>query len=181
MERLSGATEVGEYNIPISRKGAPLKVDKLNFDNIFVSRNYKIEEKPGTLKVNPREITVKADDVNGTYGIEPKYSYTIEGLASFDAKETAVEAGANAVLDDKKASGSYTQLVPGKYENVLIPPSKATKNYKIVESLPGNLNMRKIIKIAMGNQQYAKKTILFLDEIHRWNKAQQDALLPYAH
>ena len=140
-ERLSGATEVGEYNIPINRKGAPLKIGKLNFNNIFVSRNYKIEEKSGKLKVNPREITVKADDVNGIYGIEPKYSYTIEGLASFDAKETAVEAGANAVLDDKKAGGSYTQLVPGKYENVLIPPSKATKNYKIVESLPGNLNI----------------------------------------
>lgn len=39
--------------------------------------------------------------------------------------------------------------------------------------------LRKIIKIAIGNQQYGKKTILFLDEIHRWNKAQQDALLPY--
>ena len=26
---------------------------------------------------------------------------------------------------------------------------------------------------------HQKKTILFLDEIHRWNKAQQDALLPY--
>ena len=24
-----------------------------------------------------------------------------------------------------------------------------------------------------------KKTILFVDEVHRWNKAQQDALLPY--
>lgn len=39
--------------------------------------------------------------------------------------------------------------------------------------------LRKVIKVAMANQQYGKKTILFLDEIHRWNKAQQDALLPY--
>ena len=39
--------------------------------------------------------------------------------------------------------------------------------------------LRKIIKVALSNQQYGKKTILFLDEIHRWNKAQQDALLPY--
>lgn len=39
--------------------------------------------------------------------------------------------------------------------------------------------LRKIIKVALTNQQYGKKTILFLDEIHRWNKAQQDALLPY--
>lgn len=39
--------------------------------------------------------------------------------------------------------------------------------------------LRKVIKVAMANQQYGKKTILFLDEIHRWNKAQQDTLLPY--
>ncbi len=39
--------------------------------------------------------------------------------------------------------------------------------------------LRKVIKVALDNQQYGKKTILFLDEIHRWNKAQQDALLPY--
>ena len=26
---------------------------------------------------------------------------------------------------------------------------------------------------------YQKKTILFVDEVHRWNKAQQDALLPH--
>lgn len=43
----------------------------------------------------------------------------------------------------------------------------------------GKDHLRKILKIALTNQQYNKKTILFLDEIHRWNKAQQDALLPY--
>ncbi len=43
----------------------------------------------------------------------------------------------------------------------------------------GKETLRKIIKIATDNRQYGKKTILFLDEIHRWNKAQQDALLPY--
>ncbi|MDR0597023.1 MAG: AAA family ATPase, partial [Treponema sp.] len=26
---------------------------------------------------------------------------------------------------------------------------------------------------------YGKRTILFVDEVHRWNKAQQDALLPW--
>lgn len=51
--------------------------------------------------------------------------------------------------------------------------------HKIQAVNSGKDTLRKIIKIAMGNQQYSKKTILFLDEIHRWNKAQQDALLPY--
>jgi putative ATPase len=39
--------------------------------------------------------------------------------------------------------------------------------------------LRKIIDTAKANRQIGKKTILFIDEIHRWNKAQQDALLPY--
>jgi putative ATPase len=36
-----------------------------------------------------------------------------------------------------------------------------------------------MIEKAETNQQYGKQTIVFLDEIHRRNKAQQDALLPY--
>lgn len=36
-----------------------------------------------------------------------------------------------------------------------------------------------IIKKAELNQRYGKATLVFLDEIHRWNKSQQDALLPF--
>ena len=40
-------------------------------------------------------------------------------------------------------------------------------------------DLKKIILQAEANQKYGKLTIVFLDEIHRWNKAQQDVLLPY--
>ncbi len=43
----------------------------------------------------------------------------------------------------------------------------------------GKDDLRRIIQIAKANQSHGKRTILFIDEIHRWNKAQQDALLPY--
>ncbi len=36
-----------------------------------------------------------------------------------------------------------------------------------------------IRKLVEGNQQTLRPTLLFLDEIHRFNKAQQDFLLPY--
>ena len=39
--------------------------------------------------------------------------------------------------------------------------------------------LREAIKRAEQNNRLRNKTILFLDEIHRWNKAQQDALLPH--
>jgi len=32
---------------------------------------------------------------------------------------------------------------------------------------------------AVGGPEAARPAILFIDEIHRWNKAQQDALLPF--
>ena len=51
--------------------------------------------------------------------------------------------------------------------------------HKLLAVNSGKEQLRKIIKIATANKQYGKKTILFLDEIHRWNKAQQDSLLPY--
>lgn len=40
-------------------------------------------------------------------------------------------------------------------------------------------DLRRVIKLAEENKRLGKKTILFIDEIHRWNKAQQDALLPH--
>lgn len=51
--------------------------------------------------------------------------------------------------------------------------------YKLQAVNSGKEELRKILKIALNNQRYNKKTMLFLDEIHRWNKAQQDTLLPY--
>ncbi|RPI75652.1 MAG: replication-associated recombination protein A [Ignavibacteriales bacterium] len=41
----------------------------------------------------------------------------------------------------------------------------------------GVKDIRSIIEIAKQNKNFNKKTILFIDEIHRFNKAQQDALL----
>lgn len=43
----------------------------------------------------------------------------------------------------------------------------------------GKEDLLKVIKIAEVNRKNDKRTVLFIDEIHRWNKAQQDALLPY--
>jgi putative ATPase len=40
-------------------------------------------------------------------------------------------------------------------------------------------DLLKLVDQAKLNFQYGKSTIIFLDEIHRWNKAQQDTLLPY--
>ncbi len=44
----------------------------------------------------------------------------------------------------------------------------------------GKKDMEEVVQQAKNNQgMYGKKTILFIDEIHRFNKAQQDYLLPF--
>lgn len=52
------------------------------------------------------------------------------------------------------------------------------ENYSAVTS--GVADVRKVIAAARERRKKLnQKTILFVDEIHRWNKAQQDALLPH--
>jgi len=43
----------------------------------------------------------------------------------------------------------------------------------------GVKDVREVIRQAKENQMMEKSTILFVDELHRFNKAQQDAFLPY--
>ncbi len=46
--------------------------------------------------------------------------------------------------------------------------------------LAGKADLRKIIAAAQERRKYHRqRTVLFIDEVHRWNKAQQDALLPH--
>lgn len=43
----------------------------------------------------------------------------------------------------------------------------------------GKADVTKVIELAKQNQRLGVRTILFVDEIHRFNKAQQDAFLPH--
>lgn len=51
--------------------------------------------------------------------------------------------------------------------------------FKLSAVMSGKADLKRIMVKAIKNFKENKKTILFLDEIHRWNKSQQDALLPY--
>jgi len=51
---------------------------------------------------------------------------------------------------------------------------------KLNAVLSGVKDIREVIDRADNRfRLYSKRTILFVDEVHRWNKAQQDALLPW--
>lgn len=50
-------------------------------------------------------------------------------------------------------------------------------NFSAVTS--GIKEIREVMKQAEANKNFGERTILFVDEIHRFNKAQQDAFLPF--
>ncbi len=62
----------------------------------------------------------------------------------------------------------------------IIAHSTASHFETISAVLSGVAALREAIKQAQERRKFQqKKTILFVDEVHRWNKAQQDALLPH--
>ncbi|MDA3860597.1 MAG: replication-associated recombination protein A [Melioribacteraceae bacterium] len=59
----------------------------------------------------------------------------------------------------------------------IISEKTSSEYFQINAVSSGVKDVREVIKIAKQNLLYNKKTILFIDEIHRFNKSQQDALL----
>lgn len=50
---------------------------------------------------------------------------------------------------------------------------------KLSATSSGVKELHEVLEIAEVNKRLGTNTILFVDEIHRWNKKQQDTLLPY--
>ena len=68
----------------------------------------------------------------------------------------------------------------GKTTLAFIIAKKTKSDFIQISAVTSGLDdLRKIIKRAEENSRLGLHTILFIDEIHRWNKAQQDALLPH--
>ncbi len=67
----------------------------------------------------------------------------------------------------------------GKTTLAQIIASELKADFHYLEAVTtGKSDLLKVVEKAEENQKDNLKTLLFIDEIHRWNKAQQDALLP---
>lgn len=61
----------------------------------------------------------------------------------------------------------------------IIAESTNSSFHELSAVTAGVKDIKDIIELSKFNKSNGKKTILFVDEIHRFNKAQQDAFLPY--
>jgi len=83
-------------------------------------------------------------------------------------------------------SGNITSMIfwgpPGSGKTTLAKlMAKYTKaNFIFFSAVTSGVeDIRRVIKKAKEDKEYSKNTILFVDEIHRFNKAQQDGFLPH--
>lgn len=87
------------------------------------------------------------------------------------------------LLDQQKMVSLIFWGPPGSGKTTLahiIAESLEAKFIALSAVAAGVKELREIIEQATKDRQfYGSRTIVFIDEIHRWNKGQQDALLPY--
>jgi putative ATPase len=69
----------------------------------------------------------------------------------------------------------------GKTTLAMVIANHTQSHFETISAvLSGIAELRRVIAEAKERRKlYNKRTILFVDEVHRWNKAQQDALLPH--
>lgn len=61
----------------------------------------------------------------------------------------------------------------------VIANSTESEFVKISAVMDGKAKLKEVLEVANFHKKNGRRTILFIDEIHRWSKTQQDALLPY--
>jgi len=107
-------------------------------------------------------------------------------LDEFVGQEDIVGKGKllyRAIMADRLFSSLIFWGPPGTGKTTLamvIANHTASHFTSLSAVMAGKADLRQVIKEANDlRKMYQKRSILFVDEVHRWNKAQQDGLLPY--
>ncbi|MFT3982897.1 MAG: hypothetical protein QM697_03235 [Lachnospiraceae bacterium] len=111
----------GSYNsIGISEVGADFVIGGLQYENVFLCRNYEIVYTYGEVMVTATQLQVRADAATGQWHLQPSYTYTVSGLARWDTQDGVFVTQPVASMDTTKTLDlPYDSLEPGYYVNAV--------------------------------------------------------------
>jgi putative ATPase len=105
------------------------------------------------------------------------------GFKDFFGQEKII--GENAWLRQSIERGNLPSLIlwgpPGSGKTslaLIIAKEMGADLISFSATNSGLKDLREVVSRAEANSRLGSKTILFIDEVHRWNKSQQDSLLP---
>ena len=106
-------------------------------------------------------------------------------LAEFVGQEHLVGSG-RLLWRSLKAGRLFSSMIfwgpPGSGKTTLARVMASTLNCQFVSLsavMSGVADLRRVVEEARRHQNQGRRTVVLIDEIHRLNKAQQDALLPH--
>ncbi len=107
-----------------------------------------------------------------------------KNLEEFVGQHHLTEAGMiiREIINSKEPASLIFWGPPGSGKTTLARIIAAELEADFVELsavTAGKADVLKVVERAKGSQRLNQKTLLFVDEIHRFNKAQQDAFLPH--
>lgn len=110
------------------------------------------------------------------YRLRPK------NLEEISGQEHLLEKGKplrNLIESERIPTSMIFWGPPGCGKTTLARLISKIKHYQFIELSAVNAKKENVLKAINSAKLFNQKTILFLDEIHRFNKAQQDFLLPF--
>ncbi|XP_037030743.1 ATPase WRNIP1-like [Bradysia coprophila] len=139
-----------------------------------------------TSTLERKEKTMKNVDINSSIPLAEKMRPdTIDDYVGQDhiiGKNTILRQ----VLDKNEVPSMILWGPPGcgktTLAHIIANQCKATSNSRFVKlsaTMCGVNDVKEVIKVAVNERKFKRKTILFMDEIHRFNKLQQDTFLPH--
>ncbi|XP_026757418.2 ATPase WRNIP1-like isoform X1 [Galleria mellonella] len=152
---------------------------KIKLDSISTT---KAKKEPQSSKLNSKVETTKEKDVPLAEHMRPLTLDDVVGQREAFGHGSMLRA----MLEQKKIPNMILWGPPGcgktSIANVVANICKEQSHMRYVKlsaTMSGINDVKEIVKVAKNEIQFKRQTVLFMDEIHRFNKLQQDTFLPH--